>query len=57
MVGNAFKAVRSMFDMSEQQQAVKRPSFVHALETLCIKVCAGEQSPIDNVFKEVDAFV
>ena len=55
MVGNAFKAVRSMFDSSEQQQAVKRPSFVHASETLCIKVCAGEQSSVDNVFKEVDS--
>ena len=57
MVGNALKAVRSMFDLSEQQQAVKRPSFVNASETLCIKVCAGEQSSVDNVFKEVDAFV
>ena len=59
MVGNAlkFKAVRSMFDLSEQQQAVKRPSFVHASETLCIKDCAGEQSSIDNVFKEVDSFL
>ena len=45
-----------MFDLPEQQQAVKRPSFVHALETLRIKDCAGEQSSIDNVFKEVDAF-